>query len=650
MSLGHAVRCETRADLDAYGIAIALVGSILFFYVFGAAMAAREGSPPDVADLAFVALFLAVYVALLAWIALRVREWLALGDASLLFSPSRPRVGERFTCRMRFARPRAAQSTARAELICQVTTRSGSGSKEKFRSRELWRDAQTTHAGVPLEFRFDPPGHLPHAEKSISSEVRWWLKVRGYGNNRFRRRFRVPLGSKAWLPDGAPETYAAFESRFAAEAPAPGPGLGRAFKIIYSLCAMVFVANIALIAWGLADHLQMGQPGTPQLEGGLRLGDLRQSSTSDFAAQLDGRFGWARGSLSVQADSLRLRAWDCEGACPRIRGVHLTLWHYQEDEPGAVSGRSVAHSETVTIDALPQNGVALDLGSRTFVLRFRGQHDPRQLALTLEVQTEKTTHQFGQRFGGASHLLGLVQTPGEAEICGKVKGVVAAIEHFCHGRVADLVAAVESPAERRRLLFLAVSRGNIEAVRALLAAEVPVDPVNRRGYTPLMEAVFADQPQIAAALLEAGADPNFVANAASQYGSDTPLGAALTAGARRSVQVLLDGGAHPNATHGGSPIVHVAVAADLPDVLAVLAKKGGDLNARAAWGNQPTPLMAAAGTGKLQVVEQLLALGADPAAGDSNGNTARDYAATHRRQAVLARLKSFPGRCPLTGC
>jgi len=60
--------------------------------------------------------------------------------------------------------------------------------------------------------------------------------------------------------------------------------------------------------------------------------------------------------------------------------------------------------------------------------------------------------------------------------------------------------------------------------------------------------------------------------------------------------------------------------------------------------------MAAAGAGTLQVVDKLLELGADPAAADSNGNTARDYAATHRRREVLERMKSFPGRCPLTGC
>jgi ankyrin repeat protein len=648
MNSHYAVQCETRAELDACGIAIVLLSSILFFFVFGSVMAAREGSAPDLSDLAVVTLFCAGYVAFLAWVAFRVREWVVLGDATLFFSPARPRVGERFVCRMQFERPSAARDTARAELVCQVSTRTGSGSKEKFRTRTLWRDTQTAHTAGPLQFKFDPPADLPPAEKSIGTEVRWWLKVRGQGNNRFRRRFRVPLGPRAsGERDDVRET---FEAGLAVDTPARGPRLGRAFKVIYSLCGVLFLANAGLIAWGLADHFQIGQSGAPELEGRLRLGDLRQTSTSEFAAQLDGRFAWQRGSLSVQADSLRLRAWDCEGPCPRVKEFHLTLWHYTEDEPGALSGRSVAHSDPVTIDELPQDGVALDLGSRAFSLRFRGNHDPRQLALTLEVQTEKTTHQFGQRFGGASNLLGLVQNPGEVETCGKVKGPVAALEHFCHERVADLVSEVEAPAERRRLLFLAVSRGNAEAVRALLAAEVPVDPVNRRGYTPLMEAVFADLPQIAAVLLEAGADPNFVANASSPYGSDTPLGAALTAGAQRSVRVLLDKGADSNATHGGSPIIHVAVAADLPEVLGILAKKGANLNARAPWGNQPTPLMAAAGTGKLQAVDKLLELGADPAAADSNGNTARDYAATHRRREVLERLKSFPGRCPLTGC
>jgi ankyrin repeat protein len=642
-----AVRCETRSDLEAYGIAIVILSNVLLVFAVGAVMAARDGESPDVEDFAFFALFGAGYVALVAWVALRIREWQTLGDARLHLSPARPKVGEPFTCRMQFARPPAEQGTARAELICQVTTHSGIG-KKKSRTRELWRDAQTTPTIALLQFAFHPPENLPHAEKSMSTEVRWWLRVRSQGFNGFRRRFRMPLGPKGSMPQDS--ARAMFETEFAASAAAPAPitAPSGAFKVIYTLCAILFLAIAGVIAWGFADHLQIG-PDVAQLQGKLRLGDLRQSSTSDFAAQLDGNYTWQRGRLSVQADSLRLRAWDCEGACPRVKELSLILWHFGMDEQGGVGGTSVARSEPVTIDKVPQEGVALDLGAQSFALRVTKNPDPRQTALMLEVRTEKTDHSYGQRFGGASHLLGLVQIPGDPETCAKVKRAVEALEHFCHERFSKMLLEMEL-AEKQRLLFLAVSRGNLEAVKALLRAEAPIDPVNSRGDTPLMVAVFADQPEIAAALLEAGANPNFVANPSSEYGSDTPLGAALTAGALRSAQVLLGKGADPNTTHGGSPIVHVAVAADLPEALAPLAKRGADVNVRAAWGNQPTPLMAAAGSGKLQVVNTLLELGADPAAGDSNGNTARDYAATHKRREVLERLKSFPGKCPLTGC
>jgi ankyrin repeat protein len=54
--------------------------------------------------------------------------------------------------------------------------------------------------------------------------------------------------------------------------------------------------------------------------------------------------------------------------------------------------------------------------------------------------------------------------------------------------------------------------------------------------------------------------------------------------------------------------------------------------------------MAAAKMSNLAIVNQLLELGADPAAGDSSGNTARDYAATHRKEDVLERLKSYGGK------
>jgi ankyrin repeat protein len=638
-----AVRCETRPDLESYGVAIAILSLVLFFFVLGAVMSLRDGESQDPEDFFFFAFFGAGYLLLIAWVGLRIREWRALGDAMLNLSPAHPRVGAPFTCRMQFERPPVDQGPARAELICHESRRTGIGSSKKVKTKVLWRDTQVAPTSAMLQFTFNPPEGLPQAENSMSTEVRWWLRVRRGGLDGFRRRFRMPIGKAS---AGQDETLDLMNVQLATA----GPGeLPRAFKVVYTICTILILANVGLLGWGLADQIRVGEPGASNFEGNLRLGDLRQTSTSDFAAQLDGTFAWNRGSLDIRAESLRLRAWDCEGPCPKIQQLSLVLWHFSEDEQGGVGGVGVARSEPVMIDKVPQNARVLDLGAQSFALRVPKNPDPRQTALILEVKTEKREYEYGLRFGGASRLLGLVQQPGDAATCARVKSARDALEHFCHSRFSEMQSAVTA-AEKQRLLFLAVGRGNLEAVKALLAGEAKVDPVNSYGYTPLMVAVFADQPEIAAALIEGGANPNFAAKPDSEYGSDSPLGAALTAGALRSAQVLIDKGADLKGMHSRSPVVHVAVSADLPDVIGLLVKKGADVDARAQWGHQPTPMMAAAGIGNLQAVNQLLDLGADPAAEDSHGNTARDYAATHKQGDVLERLKAFPGKCAMSGC
>jgi hypothetical protein len=531
--------------------------------------------------------------------------------------------------------------TATAELICQVSTSSGTGSKKNTKTKTVWREKQVLPSNSLLQFTFSPPEGLPAAGTSGSTEVNWWLRVRSPGLlGGFRRRFRMPMGRKESLQ---PAEQILFDAKFAASDANLDAQPGRAFRTVYTLAGIALLANLGALAWAYADRL----PGSPlaaqEFEGKLRLGDLRHTSMSDFAAQLDGTFAWKRGSLDVRAESLRMRAWDCEGACPRIEQVSLVLWHFGESEQGGVGGTGVARSEPVTVGKVPQPGAVIDLGAQSFALQFPKNPDPRVSTLILEVKTEKREHEYGARFGGPSRLLGLVQAPGDAATCAKAKGARDALEHFCHVRFSESMSEI-SAAERQRLLFLAVGRGNLEAVKALLAAEVKVDPVNPYGYTPLMVAAWADQSDIAAALIDAGANPNFAATPDSEYGSDSPLGAALTAGAMRSAQVLIDKGADLNGTHGRSPMVHVAVAADLPEAIALLVKKGADVNARAGWGNQPTPLMAAAGIGNLEIVNKLLEAGADPAAGDASGNTARDYAATHKKTEVLERLKGYGGK------
>lgn len=58
------------------------------------------------------------------------------------------------------------------------------------------------------------------------------------------------------------------------------------------------------------------------------------------------------------------------------------------------------------------------------------------------------------------------------------------------------------------LLMLAAYHGHAGTVRALIGAGAAVDRRNDRDQSPLAGAVFKDYGEVAAALLEAGADPD----------------------------------------------------------------------------------------------------------------------------------------------
>jgi hypothetical protein len=87
---------------------------------------------------------------------------------------------------------------------------------------------------------------------------------------------------------------------------------------------------------------------------------------------------------------------------------------------------------------------------------------------------------------------------------------------------------------------IAVTKGNLEAVRLLLDKSIPVDVQPFDGATPLLLAAGNADTALIRLLLEKGADVNH----ADPHG-DTPLMAAVRAGPLDAVRALLDGGAKP---------------------------------------------------------------------------------------------------------
>jgi ankyrin repeat protein len=151
-------------------------------------------------------------------------------------------------------------------------------------------------------------------------------------------------------------------------------------------------------------------------------------------------------------------------------------------------------------------------------------------------------------------------------------------------------------------LHSAVRAGSLSEVQRLIAAGVPVDVRDDLGSTPLLDAAWAGNIDIADFLIRHGAD----VNAHHWEAGSTPLQYAVLTGRTGMVRLLVNAGARTAGSYrNGQGILHMA----------------------AARGNVP-------------IIELLLAAKADLQALDSNGNTPLDSAVLHdQRGAVEALLR-----------
>ena len=187
-------------------------------------------------------------------------------------------------------------------------------------------------------------------------------------------------------------------------------------------------------------------------------------------------------------------------------------------------------------------------------------------------------------------------------------------------------------ANGRTPLMAASRRGDVEAMRLLIDAQAEVDAKNGRGETALTLAAGNGNPEAVRFLLERGADARVRTKR-----NETALGNAGTAGNADVVRMLLDHGAEVNVrnSRGYSPLMLAASSDAIPaDVVQQLLAKGADTSFIGDYDETAHDL--AAKRGDTEVTRLLDSLPAKPAA----AATTTSHASTTRSipDAVSAAL------------
>jgi ankyrin repeat protein len=200
-------------------------------------------------------------------------------------------------------------------------------------------------------------------------------------------------------------------------------------------------------------------------------------------------------------------------------------------------------------------------------------------------------------------------------------------------------------------LMLAAYAGQVEIARMLLEAGADPSLENRHGQSPLV--MGADHPDVLSLLIQHGADPNRPTSAGY-----LPLVIAASKPRGRGLRPLLAAGANPNVTGpGGETPLLIAVRHKLAAPVRWLLEAGADPNVAfpetcsldSDASKRATPLIYAARSGRMRLVETLLNAGARWDVKDDRGRTAYDAALAAGHADMVELLEGRAGAAAPTG-
>src|SRR5215471_12924453 len=210
------------------------------------------------------------------------------------------------------------------------------------------------------------------------------------------------------------------------------------------------------------------------------------------------------------------------------------------------------------------------------------------------------------------------------------------------------VKAKESTHGQTALMW-AAAEGNVAAVEMLIEFGADLHAVSKGGFTPLMFAVREGQSGVVKALLKAGASVEETLQAPSRQAGTSAMSLAVANAHYELAAMLLDAGADPNAAGQGWTALHTITwirhpgyASNDPaptgsgnmdsiEMVNRLVAKGANPNARMTKRTNvglsslnvmgATPFLLAARTGDAELMRLLVKLGADPLIPNADNTT-----------------------------